>query len=150
MSTKWKAMNNIVSAEQLCRFASMAKMREEKKKVQEVDNSKIIFEEKKHQFELEEFREDEFEKLERKIIEAAKNGRFEVEVMKFPAGFCTDKGRAINNREKRWKETLTGKAKSFYLIFQELGEPNGYRLKAKINGFPGGFIGDISILIDWS
>ena len=51
---------------------------------------------------------------------------------------CTDSGRAINNGDPRWPETLQGKAKEFYDRFQEFGKPGGYKLKAMGINFPGG------------
>ena len=42
------------------------------------------------------------------IARAAADGKTEVEVYRFPNEFCTDKGRAINQGEAEWPETLTG------------------------------------------
>ena len=44
-----------------------------------------------------------------KIIErAVSNGRTEVQVHRFPNELCTDRGRAINQQEPGWEDTLTG------------------------------------------
>ena len=46
-----------------------------------------------------------------KIIErAVSNGRTEVQVDRFPNQLCTDHGRAINQQEPGWENTLTGRA----------------------------------------
>ncbi|MDA0305192.1 MAG: histidine kinase [Proteobacteria bacterium] len=150
MSSKWKSIESIVSAEQLRRFADISKIKEEEQETQYANKMNFLFEEKKYQFSHAEFSEQEFQSLARKAMDAAKNGKYEVEVMRFPALYCTDGGRAINNTEKNWPETLVGKARSFYKFWEKHGHPNGYRLKARINDYPGGFIGDISIFIDWS
>jgi len=42
------------------------------------------------------------------IKRAANNGLTEVEVARFPNELCTDRGRAINQREPGWEKTLTG------------------------------------------
>src|ERR1700730_18039792 len=43
------------------------------------------------------------------IIErAVSNGRAEVQVYRFPNQLCTDGGRAINQQEPGWEDTLTG------------------------------------------
>jgi hypothetical protein len=42
------------------------------------------------------------------IKRAANNGLTEVEVARFPNQLCTDRGRAINQREPGWEKTLTG------------------------------------------
>ena len=36
------------------------------------------------------------------------HGQEEIEIMRFPAHFCTDHGRAINNFEADWPDSLTG------------------------------------------
>ncbi len=57
------------------------------------------------------------EKLKRAaaIIERAiKGGKTEVQVFRFPNELCTDRGRAINQREPGWENTLTGIPKDMY------------------------------------
>ena len=54
------------------------------------------------------------------IIErAVSNGRSEVEVGRFPNVLCTDKGRAINQQEAGWEDTLTGVPKEMYNCWRE-------------------------------
>ena len=49
------------------------------------------------------------------IIERGiKNLKTESEVFRFPNQLCTDKGRAINQQELGWEETLTGEPKEMY------------------------------------
>ena len=48
------------------------------------------------------------------VRRAAEEGKREVMVFRFPSDLCTDKGRAINNLEPHWPETLTGFAKRGY------------------------------------
>ena len=150
MSTEWQAIGLIISAEHLRRYAGISKARTEKKKNIKTNTSEGLAEEQKRLFLQSEFLEHDSESLKQKVIDAAKQGKFEIEVIKFPAAYCSDGGRAINNSEKSWPETLQGKARSFYVMWKEHGHPHGYHLKAKINSYPDGFIGDISLLIDWS
>src|ERR1700676_838852 len=42
------------------------------------------------------------------IQRAVRNGMTEVQVYRFPNTLCTDKGRAINQKEPGWEKTLTG------------------------------------------
>jgi hypothetical protein len=42
------------------------------------------------------------------IQRAVSNGLTEVQVYRFPNELCTDRGRAINQMEPGWKNTLTG------------------------------------------
>ena len=53
-----------------------------------------------------------------KIIErAVSNGRTEVQVHRFPNQLCTDRGRAINQQEPGWEDTLTGVPKEIYELW---------------------------------
>lgn len=150
MSTKWQIISLIVPAEHLRRYAGISKARAENKRNINTNTSESLIEEQKRLFLQSEFLERDSEGLKQKIVTAAKEGKYEVEIIKFPANYCSDGGRAINNSEKDWPQTLQGKAKSFYTIWKEHGHPHGYHLKARINSYPDGFIGDISLLIDWS
>src|SRR4029077_3706961 len=78
-----------------------------------------------------------------KIIErAVSNGRTEVQVHRFPNQLCTDKGRAINQQEPGWENTLTGVPKEIYQLWAKYFRPRGYKLKVEIINFPGGMPGD--------
>ena len=71
-------------------------------------------------------------------------------VMRFPAAWLSDKGRAINNFEQDWPETLTGRAKAGYEeVFKKELEPQGYKIKAQILNFPGGMPGEVGIYLMW-
>jgi len=150
MSNDWPVIKDIVSAEKLRRYANISRVRDEKKRSAPGVTGEDSLEQQKKLFLQAQFVEHEFESLKLKILDAARQGKHAVEVMKFPAAFCADSGRAINNSEQDWPQTLQGKALSFYDIWREHGQPNGYRLKIKINDYPGGFIGSVSLFIDWS
>jgi hypothetical protein len=84
------------------------------------------------------------------IIERGmKNRKTEVEVIRFSNQLCTDKGRAINQQEPGWAETLTGEPKEMYQFWHKHLRPRGYKLKAQIVDFPGGLPGDIGITLRW-
>lgn len=84
------------------------------------------------------------------IKRAVSNGLTEVEVGRFPNSLCTDKGRAINQMEPGWEDTLTGLPKELYRFWKAHLEPRGYRLKYQIAEWPNGMPGDISITLVWS
>ena len=94
--------------------------------------------------------EDEIAMVRRLVMNAVKDGKMEAMVYSFPSDLCNDRGRAINNNDPRWPETLQGKAKEFYDRYQELGKPQGYRLKAMVINFPGGIPGDIGFFLNWA
>jgi hypothetical protein len=94
--------------------------------------------------------EDEVAMVRRLVMNAVKDGKMEAMVYSFPSDLCTDSGRAINNGDPRWPETLQGKAKEFFERYEALGKPQGYRLKAMVINFPGGIPGDIGLFLNWA
>jgi len=84
------------------------------------------------------------------IQRAVSNGLSEVEVTRFPNVLCTDKGRAINQMEPGWPETLTGLPREIYQFWAKHLEPRGYKLRYQIADWPNGMPGDISITLSWS
>jgi len=83
------------------------------------------------------------------IQRAVRNGLTEVQVYRFPNAMCTDKGRAINQMEKGWENTLTGIPREIYQLWSDYLKPRGYRIRYQIVDFPGGMPGDIAITLDW-
>jgi hypothetical protein len=85
-----------------------------------------------------------------KIIErAVSNGRTEVQVHRFPNQLCTDRGRAINQQEAGWENTLTGRPKEIYEFWAKYFRPRGYKLRVEIVDFPGGVPGDVAMTLKW-
>jgi len=94
--------------------------------------------------------EEEKIKLASAIIQrAVRNGLTEVLVYRFPNSLCTDKGRAINQMEKGWENTLTGIPKEILQLWTDYLKPRGYRIAYQIIDFPGGMPGDIGVTISW-
>ena len=83
------------------------------------------------------------------VRRAAEAGQREVMVFRFPSDWCTDKGRAINNFEPDWPETLTGFAKRGYEYYEKELRPAGYKVRAQIIDYPGGIPGDVGIFLSW-
>ena len=84
------------------------------------------------------------------IKRAVSNGLTEVEVFRFPNNLCTDKGRALNQQEPGWEDTLTGLPKELYQFWKKYLEPRGYRLRFQIADWPNGMPGDVSVTLIWS
>jgi hypothetical protein len=84
------------------------------------------------------------------IHRAIKNRLTEVEIIRFPNELCTDKGRAINQQEPGWENTLTGTPKEIYQFWDKYFRPRGYKLRVQIVDFPGGLPGDIAMTVSWS
>ncbi|MFX8601276.1 hypothetical protein ABTL95_20765, partial [Acinetobacter baumannii] len=56
---------------------------------------------------------------------AAAKGDKEALVMRFPNALCTDKGRALNNMEKDWPETLIGRPLQAFEFWRDHLQPQG-------------------------
>jgi hypothetical protein len=84
------------------------------------------------------------------IHRAVKNRLTEVEIIRFPNELCTDKGRAINQQELGWENTLTGAPKEIYQFWDKYFRQRGYKLRVQIVDFPGGLPGDIGMTVSWS
>ena len=85
------------------------------------------------------------------IIErAVRNGKTEVELIRFPVEVCTDRGRAINQQERGWEGTLTGLPKEFYDSWAKYFRPRGYKLRAEIVQFTGDRPSDVGMMLSWN
>jgi hypothetical protein len=85
-----------------------------------------------------------------RIIERAVSNRLtEVQVLRFPNQLCTDRGRAINQREEGWENTLTGLPRELYQFWDKYLRHRGYKLAVEIVDFPGGMPGDIAMTLKW-
>ena len=94
--------------------------------------------------------EEEKIKLASTVIQrAVRNGLTEVQVYRFPNSMCTDKGRAINQQEPGWENTLTGIPKEIFQLWTDYLKPRGYRISYQIIDFSGGVPGDIGVTISW-
>jgi hypothetical protein len=70
------------------------------------------------------------------IIErAVRNGKTEVQLIRFPSDLCSDHGRAINQGERGWESTLQGLPKELYDAWAKYFQPRGYKLRAEIVDF---------------
>ena len=84
------------------------------------------------------------------IKRAVSNGLREVEVTRFPNALCTDHGRAINQMEPGWEETLTGLPKELFQFWKKHLQPRGYKIKFQIVDYSGGVPGDVGISLSWN
>jgi hypothetical protein len=83
------------------------------------------------------------------IRRAVRNGLTEVLVYRFPNTLCTDRGRAINQQEAGWENTLTGIPKEIFQLWTDYLKPRDYRIAYQIIDFPGGMPGDVGVTISW-
>lgn len=139
----------LISPDELRRIADeqdLAKAREalEKKRKAEDEQRKL------HEaFMTRDVHPEVFERVSRLVKSAAERGESEVLAVRFPSAYCTDGGRAINNYDAGWPETLTGFAKHAHEFWKQQLEPQGYKLRAQVLDFPGGMPGDVGIFLRW-
>lgn len=117
-------------------FEADRKAEEEKKGLREAFMSRTV-------------REDAIERVNAAVQRAAEARKEEVELFRFPASFCNDGGRRINNNEPDWPVSLEGFAKHAYDVYVEQYKPLGYKLKAQVMDFPHGMPGDVALFLAW-
>jgi len=79
----------------------------------------------------------------------AATGANRIMIGRFPSDLCTDLGRAINQGEADWPETLQGRARQAYLVWKEKLKPLGYKLEVMIIEWPNGLPGDVGMYLTW-
>jgi hypothetical protein len=140
---------NLITPDELRRLAEekeMAQARELLEKQRKVEDERHHL---RDAFMTQEIHPDVFERVSRVVKSAAERGEREVLAVRFPSEYCTDGGRAINNFEPNWPETLTGFAKRAHEFFEKELRPRGYKARAQILDFPGGVPGDVGIFLSW-
>lgn len=83
------------------------------------------------------------------IRRAAEQGHYQIQALTFPASFCNDRGRRINNLEPDWPESLEGFAKKAYEFYIAELKPLGFRLTAQILDYPDGMPGNVGLFLSW-
>ncbi len=80
---------------------------------------------------------------------AAEQGKSELMVMQFSSDWCTDSGRAINNGDPNWPNTLDGFARRAYAYWEENLKDKGFHVRARILNYPHGMPGDVGLFLSW-
>jgi hypothetical protein len=133
-------LNDIISD------AEMKKMEEERQRKQKREREQR---ELREAFMSREVHPEVMDRLNKVIRVAAEQGHKEVRVITFPASYCNDGGRRINNMLPDWPDSLEGFAKKAYEFYQKELRPLGYKLHAQVIDFPGGMPGEIALLLKW-
>jgi hypothetical protein len=139
----------LITPDELRRIAEekeMAQVREALEKKRKIDDERDQLHDA---FMSQEIHPEVFERMTRAVKGAAERGERELLAVRFSSEYCTDGGRAINNFEAEWPQTLTGFAKRAYEFWQKELEPKGYKVRAQIMDFPGGVPGDVGLFLRW-
>ncbi len=126
--------------------AEMKKMDEERAK-----NAKLAKQqaELREAFMAREIHPEVMDRINKVVRAAAGNGLKQIDVISFPASYCNDRGRRINNQLPDWPESLEGFARRAYEFYMKELRPLGYKLHAEVVSFPGGIPGEISLFLKW-
>lgn len=106
-------------------------------------------EELKQSFQGREVAPEAMDRINTAVRAAAEQGLHEVQVLRFPAMYCNDRGRAINNFDPAWPDSLEGFGKTAYDYFKSELEPLGYSIRAQIVSYPDGLLGDVGLYLRW-
>jgi hypothetical protein len=93
--------------------------------------------------------EEVIEKASIIVNRAVENGQTHVQVYRFPHTLCTDNGRAINQSEVGWEQTLTGVPKEIHEFWKRQLKDRGYHIRCEVLSYPGGMPGDIGMILSW-
>ena len=139
----------VISAKDLKRIAD----EKETEKLQEILTRRKKEEEEERQarqdFMEREITPEGLERFNAWVRRAAEQGHEEIEILRFPSHYCTDHGRAINNFEECWPDTLTGFARKVYDAYVEYAKPQGFTIRAQILNYPDGGLGEVGMFIGW-
>jgi hypothetical protein len=83
------------------------------------------------------------------VRNAAQRGSNELQAFSFPASYCNDRGRRINNNETDWPDSLEGFAKRAYEFYVKELQPLGYKLRVQVLDYPGGMPGTVAFFLVW-
>jgi hypothetical protein len=90
-----------------------------------------------------------YERVNSTVRRAAEQGSHQVQMITFPATYCNDGGRRINNSEPDWPNSLEGFAKKAYEFYEKELKPLGYRAHVEILDYPGGMPGNVGMFLKW-
>lgn len=142
-------MASLISPDELRRIAEQKEMEEMQKALEKKRKLDHERDELREAFMHQDIHPDVFERVTRTVKGAAERGEREIMALRFSSEFCADRGRAINNFEPNWPDTLTGFAKKAHDFYLKELEPQGYKVRAQILDYPGGVPGDVGLFLKW-
>src|SRR5215470_13563588 len=132
-----KKISNDAEMKKAQEYLARAKKQEEEQK-----SMRELFMEK-------DVRSDAAERVNNAVRRAAEQGLHELQAFSFPASYCNDGGRRINNNEPDWPDSLEGYAKKAHAYFEKELRPLGYKIRVEILDYPGGMPGNVGLFLSW-
>ncbi len=90
------------------------------------------------------------ERVNAAVRRAAEQGNRQLLAVTFPASYCNDAGRRINNLESDWPVSLEGFAKRAYDFYMAQLKPLGFKMTAQVIDYPGGMPGNVGLYLSWA
>jgi hypothetical protein len=132
--------------QKLAEQSMLVKVQEEFKRAKRIEDEQHQLREA---FMTREIHPQVMERVNSAVRSAAERGLHEIEVLKFPAAYCNDAGRRINNAESDWPDSLEGFAKAAYEFYVKELQPLKFKLRAQVLSFPDGRPGEIGLFLKW-
>ena len=146
---KDEAMPPLISAEDLRAKMTKKQAEEAERKLQAKSKHEEELNELRTYFMTSKITDEERRQFRQKVYRLAEQGQSELMVFSFPSEFCSDGGRAINNKEPDWPESLTGRAKQAFDLWEQNSKHLGFKLEARVLNYPKGIIGEIGLFVMW-
>jgi hypothetical protein len=142
-------MADLLRPQDLRGIISDAEMAEMEKQRQLKQKAKQQEAELREAFMSRDLHPEAIDRINNAVSNAAKNGFLQLQVVTFPASYCNDGGRRINNLDPDWPTSLEGFAKRAFEFYEKELRPLGYKLHADIISFPGGMPGEVAFILKW-
>lgn len=144
-----QSMPPLISAEELRVKMAKKQAEEAERKLQAKSKHEEELNELKTYFMTSKITDEERRQFRQKVYRLAEQGQSELMVFSFPSEFCSDGGRAINNKEPDWPKSLTGRAKQAFDLWEQNSKHLGFKLEARVLNYPKGIIGEIGLFVLW-
>ena len=142
-------MSQFLSPEELKKITDDAEMEELRAAAAKRRQADQAAGELKRSFEARELDPKTPDRINQAVRSAAARGAREVLVLRFPAAFCSDGGRRINNFDPEWPGSLTGFGKTAFEFYESELRALGFSMRAALLNFPEGNLGDVGLYLRW-
>ena len=142
-------MSQFLSPQDLKKITDDAEMEELKAEAAKRRQGDQTAAEMKRTFESRELDPKAPDRINQAVRAAAARGAREVLVLRFPASYCKDGGRQINNFESGWPDSLTGFGRTAFEFYESQLQSLGFTMRAEIMSFPEGNLGDVGLYLRW-
>ncbi|HMR33702.1 MAG TPA: hypothetical protein PKA13_23475 [Geminicoccaceae bacterium] len=142
-------MSDLVTPNDLKRIADEIEARKARETIEKLRKLEADQDELHRAFLERDIRADVKERVSSAVRRAAENGQHEIQALKFPAAWTSDRGRRINNGEQDWPASLEGFAKRSYDFYLKELQPVGYKVRAEVLSYNEGVPGEIAIYLGW-